>query len=82
MKKKRDVVISINPYHSEIKVNEDNSFTLTFFDNVGGDYTRKKVVNINFKGWWLRFLAASLWKVIEHRKSQLLGDENALRGGQ
>lgn len=82
MKKKRDVVININPFHSEIKVHGDNSFTLTFFDKVGDDYTRKKVVNIHFKGWWLSFLAGSLWKVIEYRKSKLKDDEKALRGEQ
>ena len=73
--KNKDIVINIEPFHSELKTNSDGSFELWFYSKVGGDYTRKKIVKLKFKGWWLGYIASMLWKV--QKKSQEVADEQA-----
>ena len=75
MKKKRDVVININPFHAELQNVNGNSFEIWFFDKVGDDYSRKKIVKIHFQSYWLRFLAEKLWKV--QRETQRQANEQA-----
>lgn len=78
---KKDVVININPFHGELHNVDGDSFELWFFDSVGGDYSRRKIVKIHFKSYWLKFLAKKLWDV--QRNTQATADEQAkfLRGG-
>lgn len=74
-KKKKDVVINIEPFHAEVKTYRDGRFELWFYSRVRNDHTRKKIVKIKFKGWWLNFVASMLWKV--QKKSQEVADEQA-----
>lgn len=80
MAKKKDTVINIRPFHAELKNVRLESFEIWFYDRVGDDYQRRKIVKVHFRFYWLRFLSSMLWKV--QKNTQKIADEQAreLRG--
>ena len=68
--KKKDLIINISPFHCEVKVNSEG-FALWFYDNIGNDFSRRKIVKIHLKNWWLKVIANMMWKVIKQRREDV-----------
>jgi len=69
-RKKKDLVINIDPFHAKIRTHE-KGFTWSFFAPINGQFDRKKIINIKFERWWLVYLSNDLKKVIESEKTEL-----------
>ena len=80
MSEKKDVVINIKPFHIELKNVRDNSFELWFYDNIGTDCSRRKIVKIHFESWWIKYIARLLWKVQKAKQKEADNMSSALRG--
>ena len=76
----KDIIINITPYDCEIKVTDDERFELWFITTVGDDYTRKKIVKVKLKNYWLNYLAELLWKVVAFRRKAIDGMIKSLKG--
>lgn len=68
--KKKDTVINLEPFHTVIRRYE-GGFEWQFWDNIGDDYSRKKIVKLKFERWWLSYLARDIAKVLAEEESEL-----------
>lgn len=80
MKKKRDVVININPYTCELNISS-KGFILEFRSFIGTDYSQKKIVRIHFSFYWVRVLGHKLWQVIRYQENDIDSQKAALTEG-
>lgn len=62
-----------DPYNVEVRVYSMG------FDLIFSDWDKGEVV-IHFEPWWVRYLAATLWKVVRYQESEVRGHRASLEG--
>lgn len=68
--KNKDIVINVHPFNCEVKTTS-NGFILKFVCPIKGTFTRRKIVNLHFENWWLKYIAKQLWRVIKKRRADV-----------
>lgn len=80
IKKAKNRVTNVTPFHAELEHNS-KGFTLVFYANIGGDYSRRHLVKVHFDNSWVGYLASLLWKAVNKSQTTIDEQKKALRGG-
>ena len=70
MKKKKDIVINIEPHYSKIERYE-GGFQWRFYTYMKNEQNRRKIIKIKFERWWLSHLAADLKRILLEEDDEL-----------